>query len=393
MLAALALALPQQDAVLRVEGGYSEDLPLAAGAPIHVWAHMDPRVEVFLRWEGSGAEHLDAPSSWHAVFTVPAGEKREFSLRAKLARVEAAPLQLEYQGAAGPKTMDYLLPPEGEPRALAFYCHDADARRGGLFKIEAWNTALTLLHAGYAVAAINSEDADAGKPGPDGEMRWNGRDAELDANADMRNLAAAREALIAAGAIGADVPTYAFGQGNGGTFAASAAAVLGWRAAASYCGPGRKQLLEQKHVPVMWVMGTRDYIIRSGTDQARECKKMLEEAGVPVEIHYVEPSPLRAERLIERIGMDPDVATESVAKMSSTGVLDPRGLLLIPGITAWSRVEMEKLAYEDLHIWFAEDQSRVLEFRNQVDLLSGGHAMLADYAARMVEFFEERRGG
>lgn len=389
------LASPQREAVppsLRVEGGYAETVPLEPGARIHVWAHLDPHTQVFLGWEGPAAEHLDAPDAWHAVLTVPEAGLAEPQLRARVAASAAADVQsLAFPGAAGEKTVDYLLPAAGPARALAFFCHDSGARRGALRKVEAWNLALTLAHHGYAVAAINSEEADAQKPGEDGVLRWNGKDDALEQNADMQNLLAARTALIAAGAIAPDADTFAFGQGNGGTFAASAAAVLGWRGAASFCGPGRRKLLENVAAPTIWIITELNPTIRTAAEGARESQQLLAARAVPALLHVVEPSPLRAERLIERLGMDADVAADLIAIMQVAGLLDERGGLRGTGKAAMTRMQEEKLTFEDLHIWIAEDPARFGDLAAQLEIVSAGHLLTADHALRVHAFFEAQR--
>lgn len=400
-LLALALLLPtplqEPDAPpparLTVDGGYAEDRPLVPGTRIHVWAHQDPTVEVFLGWEGPAAEHLDARDSWHAVLTVPVGGLPEPRLHARLERLELEPRSLSFTGPTREKTLDFLAPADGPARALAFYFHDSGARRGTLKKGETWNTALVLVRHGYAVAAFNSEEADDDRPGEDGQMRWNGKEADPEANLDLQNLIAARAALVAAGTVSEDAPSFAFGQGNGGTFALSAAAALAWQAGASFAGPGRLALLQTQAAPSMWVLGTKDTVLRSAAEQARECRRMLEEKGVPTSILFSGTSPLRLERLVERLGMDPIVAETTLATMRETGVLNADGYLQMPGLTAASRLEMEKIAYEDLHIWCAEDLSRVTEMKIQFEAINGGHALMADYALRMLAFFEEHRGG
>lgn len=376
---------------LRIEGGYAEATPVTPGARIHVWAQQDPRTQVFLGWEGAAAEHLDARDAWHAVLTVPADGLAEPTLRARMVAVAAEAQSLTFAGPAREKVVDYVLPAASPARALVFFCHDVGARRGALRKTEAWNVALTFVHHGYAVAAINSEEADTQKAGEDGQLRWNGKDDALETNLDLQNLLAARAALIAAGAVAPDADCFTFGQGNGGTFAASAAAVLEWRAAASFCGPGRKQLLEKQAAPTIWIVTTQNYVIRNAADVARECRQLLEARGVPAKVHLVGPSPLRAERLADRLGMDADVAAGIVATMHRTGVLDPAGMLVVPGITAATRVEAETLAYEDFHIWNAEDPARMAEFTQQIEIVGAGHVLLADHALRVLAFFEAQR--
>jgi len=386
--AAQATAAP----VLQVEGGYAEATPLIPGARVHVWARQDPRTQVFLAWEGAAAKHLDAPDSWHAVLTVPAEGLEEPVLRARMARLQVEAQSLNFTGPTREKTVEYLLPADGPAHALAFYCHDTTGRRGALYKSEAWNLALTLVHHGYAVASISSEEADLQRAGEDGLIRWNGKEETLDSNVDMQNLLAARTALVEAGAVAEDADCFAFGQGNGGTFAASAAAVLGWRGAASFCGPGRKTLLEKMAAPTLWVVTTQNYVNRTAADGARENRTILEAAGIPAKVYLVGPSPLRAERLVDRCGMDERVAADVHATMKRTGVIDQDGMLQVAGITAATRVQAEELAYEDFHIWIAEDPTRVNEFMNQIEIVGAGHALMADHAMRILAFFEAQRG-
>lgn len=397
-LALLAAALQAEAAppagrpALQVEGGYAQDLPLEPGARVHVWARMDARTQVFLAWEGAAAQHLDAANSWHAVLTVPEEGLAEPVLRARIATPKLSAQSLSFQGPTREKQVEYLAPAGGPARALAFYCHDSTGRRNALLKSEAWNLALTFAHQGYAVASISSEEAEDMKAGDDGQLRWNGKDEALADNVDMQNLLAAREALVAAGVVAADADCFAIGQGNGGTFAASAAAVLGWRGAALICGPGRKQLLEKTAAPTVWVMTKQNPIYRTAADTAVEIRATLEAAGVPAKIYWVEPSPLRFERWVDRCGMDERVAEETYAAMKASAVVDAHGRLQLNAVSVIKRVEDEKLTYESFHIWLAEDPARVAEFMNQIMIVDAGHAILADHAPRILDFFEQQRG-
>ena len=394
-LLVLALA-PQTDAappapLLKVEGGYTEEIPLTPGATVHVWARMDSHTQVFLGWEGSAAAHLDAPTSWHAVLTVPAEGIAEPRLRARTATLVIEPRSLNFEGQTREKIVEYLAPAQTPAKALVFYCHDSTGRRGALLKSEAWNLALTLVHHGYAVAAISSQEAETMKPGEDGVLRWNGKEEVLAENQDMQNLLAARAALVAAGVVAEDADGFAFGQGNGGTFAASAAAVLGWRRAASFCGPGRKQLLEKLAAPTMWVVTTTNYHYPTAMESALENQQLLKNAGVAAEVHVVHPSPLRVERFLDRCGMDEEVAATTYATMQKTGVVDERGNVRLTAMMTSSRLETQKLAYADFQVWIAEDPSRMAEVFNQIQIVCAGHSVMADHAMRMLAFFEAQR--
>lgn len=379
-------------APLAIEGGYAEAKEPAPGASIHVWAHLDPNREVFLGWEGPAAEHLDERSSWHAVLTVPAGGLPEPRLRAVTERVELEPRALDFEGPARVKTMDYFSPAEGPARGLVFYCHDTGARRGALLKGDTRNVALTLAHRGYLVAAISSEEADADRPGEDGVLRWNGRETEVETSTDLQNLLAARAALIAAGALGEDAPCFAFGQGNGGTFAITAVAALGWRAAGSFCGPGYAEMILERRVPVFWVMAARDSEIRTATDTARATRKRMVEAEIPAQLHVFGPSPFRPERMIERCGMDERLAADVHATMKRTAALDAEDRVQMSSGYAAQRIEAEKLNYADLHVWYDENPARPSLLRMQLDIADGGHATPAEFAPRLLAFFEQHRG-
>ena len=141
----------------------------------------------------------------------------------------------------------------------------------------------------------------------------------------------------------------------------------------------------------MWVVTTQNYVNRTAADGARESKQILEAAGIEAKVYIVGPSPLRAERLIDRCGMDERVAADVYATMKSTSILDQDGMLQIPGITAATRVQAEELAYADFHVWIAEDPTRVNEFMNQIEIVGAGHIMQADHAMRMLAFFEAQR--
>jgi hypothetical protein len=396
MFALLLLSIPscQQPAApapLVVEGGYASAIEAAPGAEIHVWAHVPIATHVFLGWEGPAVQQLSDPLCWHTLLTVPEDGLPHAApqLRARIAPAAAELQTLTFTGPARAKELDWAVP-SGELRGLVFFFHESDARRGFIRKPEAWHLALTLLHHGFAVASLTSEETDAQDPGEDKMLRWNGREMEVEKNLDMQNVQAARAALIAAGAVREDTPCFGVGNGNGGTFAVSAAEALGWRAAASICGPGRKDLLATSTVPVFWSLYAKDTTIKGIVDNAREARDLLAERGIPVDLALHQPSPFRPERLVDRCGMDSRFAEDLIAIMRRVGMMDEAGALLLPANYVTGRMEAEKNNFEDLHIWIAEDMTRFQDLTVQVRVCTTEHVMSGDDALRLTRFFAAR---
>ncbi len=383
----------ERPAALVIEGGYAQERPLTPGTQIRVWAHLRPADQVFLGWEGPAAQYLNEKTSWYAVLTVPEAGLADPRLQARVADVAIRKETLSFTGVTTTKDLQFLAPEARPARALAFFFHDSDSNFDAFKLAEVHNFALTLVHHGYAVAAFSSMAIEAWRPGSEETPRWNGKEEQLEQNEDMRNALLARAALMEAGVVGKDVPCFAFGTGNGGTFAASATAVLGWKAAASFCGPGRKQILQAHPAPVVWVVGAHDWQMRTAADEAREARKLLEDLGAPAKLYLVESAPLRIEHLVERLGMDDDLARETYAKMQSTGVLDQDGNFIATGAAGFGRIMREKIAYEDLHIWTQEEEFRPIELMVQFDMIHGGHQLNASYAPRVLAFFEAQLGG
>jgi hypothetical protein len=391
-------------AVLRVEGGYASAELVPPGEPVYVWARFQPDRQVFLGWEGDGVRWLADPLSWSTSLTVtdaaPAGEIR---VRARFAA--AAPPQVQTLGfpapagaaaagaenaAAAEKLLDYALP-AAPARGLVFLFHDSDARRAFWRKGEGLFLATQLLHAGFAVAALNSDETERKDPGTDGLFRWQGSNLDVAANVDAQNLLAARAALAAKNLVSADAPCFGVGLGNGGTFAISAAAMLDWQAAAAIGGPGRKAVLQDHDVPTIWIVANKDMAIRGVVDDAQANHDLLKGRGVPTDLVLRRSSPLRVERLMDRCGMDPQVAEDLIATMKRTGLLNAEGVPLHPAGIILARTESEKNNYADLHLWIDEDMGlRLPAFEDQIKACWADHVLTADDALRLVRFFEAR---
>ena len=139
-----------------------------------------------------------------------------------------------------------------------------------------------------------------------------------------------RQHIVDTTAITASTPTFGIGMSNGSAFVAlwaeaSTRAGQPVAAAGMYMAGPRKSLdsIGGLRVPTFMVIGRNDTI----TNPAKERSDLqrIAAAGVPTELHEVEPQPVTAARYLRIPGADETIAEAIVAAYRSVGVIDADG--------------------------------------------------------------------
>lgn len=255
------------------------------------------------------------------------------------------------------------LSPE-KPKAMLVLLHGA----GGL--AEYWfhysdqvRFILDMYKAGYIVASPESNDRE--------NRRWSFKDRN---NPDIRMLKELVKRISEKYV--EDVPVFAAGMSNGGSFAPLAAYNLGFNAIAIYCSAGSEKYFTRKDfsVPVIMNIGKNESYFTEETAAAR--LELLNSRNIPYELNVKNPEPITLE-LFREIG---GIADQDVERLYSVFTdnyfLDNRGYYSVSEFGMdWKRYIPEDLIHLEKEIW------------SLLWLGNAGHVFMDDYNEEVINFF------
>ncbi len=285
ILLACAMSLFCQTASLTVQQGSASRNP-TAGAIAHVWANPNTATTVFNGWSGDTSYLLD-PAAWHTTLIMPAAA---VNLRATYRTV---PAWTAVVGMFNNISVTYYIPPN--PIGLIFLFHGT----GGTGAAQFTGTEFLALDreavaAGFGVAAFDSLDRTVVVTGSALPGQWNTAIAGA-ANPDVIRLNGILQAMRSQGIISAQLPLFAFGHSNGGSFAHFSSTVVPWAAvsssgssgasaaASAYAGPAFWQLSRNDDHPLVGAKGNADALTNYTTHVNR---------FHPARLTTLEPQPL-----------------------------------------------------------------------------------------------------
>ena len=260
ILLACATSLFSQTASLTVQQGSASRNP-TAGAIAHIWANPNTSTTVFSGWSGDTQYLLD-PAAWHTTLSMPAAG---VNLRATYRTVPAWTAQV---GMFNNISVTYYVPPN--PIGLIFSFHGTGGTGAAQFtgtEFLALNREAVAL--GFGVAAFDSLDRTTVITGSALPGQWNSTIAGA-ANPDVIRLNGILQAMRSQGIISAQLPLFAFGHSNGGTFSHFSSTVVPWAAISSsgsfgsftaapvYAGPAFWQLSRNDDHPLVGAKGNAD---------------------------------------------------------------------------------------------------------------------------------------
>ncbi|MDQ6758661.1 MAG: hypothetical protein M3Z32_02200 [Acidobacteriota bacterium] len=209
ILLACVATLSAQTSSLTVQQGSATRNP-AAGAVAHVWANPNTATTLFNGWAGD-VQYLLDPAAWHTTLVMPA---TTLNLRATYRTV---PAWTQVVGTFNNISVTYYIPPN--PIGLIFSFHGTGGTGTGQFsgtEFQALNR--EAVAAGFGVAAFDSLDRTVVVTGSALPGQWNTAIAGA-ANPDIVRLNGILQAMRSQGLIAAQLPLFAFGHSNGGSFA------------------------------------------------------------------------------------------------------------------------------------------------------------------------------
>ncbi len=399
LLGLLLLTLPPVPAAqegtrvpVAVEGGYGLEDGATLGGADHVWASYDPTRLAFTGWEGSAARWLEHPRRWHSVLRLPADlapPSDGLTLRATFVELPAAAeaLSFDVPGLERPRELLFAAP-EGPPRGVVLFFPDTGGSARSLLKPEAWTFAQELLRRGFLVASLAATELVVGDRDGDGKRKWDTVHGRPEKNDDLRVADAARAALEDAGLAPTGTPVFASGIGHGGVFAMIAASSLGWDGAAVWCAGKAGAGYPKRPVPTSMVLVAHERLPYATADKGEKTAALLEQAGLPYRLEVLEASPLRARRLVDRAGWEPERAEAFLEALVANSVLDASGLPLPHPLQVMGRIEHESRNFEMLHELSRGEEERAKAALAQVEVALALHRFSGRPAPEVVDFLE-----
>jgi len=343
---------------LTVEGGFGGGT-YAEGAPVQVWADVDPHAAVVTGWTGD-ASLLDQPVDWNSGLTMPA---RDITLSPTLRTV---PFDIETRTgtlAGGTRSWSQVSP--RHPRGIVIFFHGARYSRAELTDAAATSVGMRLVDAGYAVVALDSSAAASSGAGG-----WNPSESSTDMDA-VRDLVSLLRAELG------DLPVYAWGMSSGGQFAHAVGRYLPADGVLASCAPGSKDIAATTTAPTAWFMAGADTTFPSGADDARAYAKQLQGRGLQALVLEHPPTPLYDERFTRVPGVDTASSALIAAWIRAQGYVDANGRWQVSGGTVSSALDLPDL-----------DPATVTAIGAEIEIMAADHELYDDYSAEMVDFLD-----
>jgi hypothetical protein len=357
--------VPTGALTLTVNGGYGGGA-YAAGAPVHVWADVDPQAEIVTGWEGD-TDVLDAPIEWNSPGTMP---DHSATLTPT---VEALPYTVEHRvySLNGHDRDALVVKVDGAKGAVLFF-HGASYSVDELCDNAGATITRQLVHAGYTVVAVQSEaEAAAGTGG------WASDPLDPDQNEDLGNVRALIDALHADGTVPTNVRIAAWGMSSGGFFAHAVGAVGLADAVVGYCAAGGRDANDATTAATAYYMAINDQTFPTGAADAAEFSKNLTARGVASDV-YVHPlTPLYDQRFERVAGIDAAKSKEIADQLRASGAVDANDLWTKAGSAITGTLSVSGLTPEQLTAVKAE-----------IEIMAADHELYDDVAARMVAFLD-----
>lgn len=365
-----------------VEGGYGGGT-YEPGDEVDVFAANDPFEEIVTSWQAEGLGETP-PAEWHLSFSMPA---RDVTLTPTLAAVALDWQEKTIQGVESEKRVFFHAPAGAPPTALLFLFHGTGGSAELAFKPSAFHLALVATHLGMAVVSPEAQEVTLGDPGSDGKLRWNAV-PDLGTNVDLQDIELVSDRLTELGLVPAEVPRYALGMSNGGSFALTVGAALPFTAVASYCATGRPDVHQSTTTPSMWLMCMHDNneTLAAKKDQWPFGSDALALREIPTGYHVHPPSPLYPGRFARLQGVDVTASEAAVAELAAAGFLDDRGHLLM---TAGELTTAVAASLADFPATGVVEQAGGKELvQGELKAAYADHQLYSDWARLMFAFFE-----
>ncbi|NOY27918.1 MAG: hypothetical protein GXP62_18800 [Oligoflexia bacterium] len=343
---------------LTVSGGYGSG-NYQGGSAAHVWADVDPHAAIVTGWT-TDTDVLADPLEWNSSLVMP---QQDLVLTPTILEV---PFDIRTQTLSlGSGARAYSLVSPSEPVGIVLFFHGASYSRAELDDAAASSVGMALVHAGYAVAALDSEAAASAGAGG-----WNADPKSTDM-ANVRALAAALRSDLG------DLPVYAWGMSSGGQFAHLVGAELPAQGVLGSCAPGTADIASRTTAPTAWFLAAADTVFTTGATDAPIYAKQLQARGLQAQVNVHPTTPLYDERFTRVPGVDADTSAAIADWIRQQGYVDAQGQWLASGRTVSSALQLPDL-----------DADTVTAVRAEIEIMAADHELYDDYTSRMVAFLQ-----
>jgi len=358
-----------------------------AGDTVHVWAEPSTMPRVFSHWEG---DTVGQPQEWHTSFVMPARNVR------LLARYTSANLPVEFEqrevaGVFARKTVWSAFPPAQNLRGLIFLYHGTGGSGSSWFsRAESIEFVLRAVSRGYACISTDADEVTRGDNNSDGKLRWLVFPPVLAENIDGREIESIRQGLVESGRIHMSTPVFSLGMSNGGAFTASAAFMLGHRAAASYCADGPDTIFAITGVPSMWNMAAFDGHPEVSNAEAYENYLRVQRRSVPASFYANPRQPLHAHRLMRIPTINRADAQAIIDELRNNAAIDSLGYVVFDDAEIESFIAMNPQSFP---VIVGLNAATLRALIDQIRVVRADHEFYSDRTNATLDFFDTYRDG
>lgn len=383
-----------QSYTLAITQGYGNGV-YSKGDSIHVWADPAETNHVFTHWSGNGAAYLINNDEWHSQLIIPENETDEnIFLTANYEELVVADFgqfnwmlwgELEEDGTFFPteKLIDYAYPLN--PKALVFLIHGTGGNSSSwVDRYDRRSIIKDLVHNGYAVFALNSNETTLGDQNEDGKIRWQTDPFRQDTstNIDFKNVIDTRDKIFDELDF-SELPVFMLGGSNGANFSDYATAALDFKASCHMTGNGITAIFENHPnlKPIIWIQSINDNNSSADSSKARANYDVLIDQGITTEWHWLNRSPVHPFRFERsRNVIDSELSMELFTQLQNQQLLDENNYLNVLHLNAdfpfesfYNSVELTNLQQRD--------------FEDQLNVVNADHGANGDFNKTIIRFF------
>jgi len=343
------------------------------GATNDVWANPPATNTVFDRWTGDVSVLAD-PCAWHTTAVMPANASTVTATYKTSPAWTTTTYIVNGLSSSDPNAVNlvYYFPPN--PMGVIFFFHGANGSASGFFtKIESSTFARDAVAAGYAIAALDSNDRV--------NKIWSSDPTT--ANVDVQNVQTSINYLTGLGLMHAGTPTFSTGMSYGGFFAPYAAYDLDFKACGIWCASGltppASSLFTFTTVPTMWCLAQNDDLYDHPTFLANANTNLsnLTSRNVAGQLFEHPPSPVYPGRFTRIPGISASDSQTAHDRLLSGGFIDAfDNLTSDPETNLWYNTVLT-----------TNTQPYYMDMQDQLDCCYSGHSQYSDYDDKILQFF------
>ncbi len=363
---------------LQIDNGYGSG-QYSTGDIIHIWAHETPGDSIFTGWsEINGV--LPSNQEWHTSVIMPSFD---LNISANFEVIENTQFQSEEIQCVNSLKEVYYVFPENHIGVIFLFHGTSGHGINWFIKVENNIFTKDAVSRGFAVIAIDSEEATLGDINGDGYLRWKTLPPNSEENIDIGNISALIDTFQFRGLIEENNPIFALGMSNGSNFAPSVSYALNFSATAGYCSKGIPALFEVTEIPTIFCTVENDHT--SDNNITYENYQTLLYRQIQTEYHENEVQPLYSQRFKRVPEIDDQLSQQLYNEISNGGFL---------GINQFFNIEysefLESIEYspELFPVFHSTETSIQSGIKGQLKNTMAEHAFFSEFNHRVLDFFQ-----